>query len=115
VAPEVIQSCSITSACDIWSLGCTILELLTGHLPYEKLNHVAAMLKIVNEGPPPLPDNISPELKDFLSNCFTKDSAQRKRASELLGHPWIVAGNRNRDESMEYDSSKRKKKNVKSI
>lgn len=89
MAPEVICSCSATSACDIWSLGCTILELLTGQPPYYKFNQMTAMYKIVNEGIPPLPDDISPELKDFLNNCFIRDPKKRKTATELLFHPWI--------------------------
>jgi serine/threonine protein kinase len=35
MAPEVIEmSGQESSACDIWSLGCTVLELLTGSPPY---------------------------------------------------------------------------------
>ena len=91
VAPEVITNSScVTSACDIWSLGCTILELLTGQPPYYHLNQVTAMLKIANEGLPPLPENFSPELKDFLGHCFDKEPSKRHTAIELLSHPWIA-------------------------
>jgi serine/threonine protein kinase len=39
MAPEVIEmSGQVTSACDIWSLGCTVLELITGRPPYFDLN-----------------------------------------------------------------------------
>lgn len=39
MAPEVIEpSGQVTSACDIWSLGCTIIELMTGKPPYYDLN-----------------------------------------------------------------------------
>lgn len=35
MAPEIIElSTSPTMACDIWSLGCTLIELLTGSPPY---------------------------------------------------------------------------------
>lgn len=38
MAPEVIEmSGQVTSACDIWSLGCTVLELLTANPPYSNL------------------------------------------------------------------------------
>ncbi len=91
MAPEVITNSSgVTSACDIWSLGCTILELLTGQPPYFNLNQMTAMLKIACEGIPPLPEDISPELKDFLGFCFVRDPSKRKTASELMSHPWII-------------------------
>jgi serine/threonine protein kinase len=39
MAPEVIEmSGHITSACDIWSVGCTVLELLKGTPPYFEAN-----------------------------------------------------------------------------
>lgn len=48
MAPEVIRGeTEVTSACDIWSLGCTAIELLTGKPPYFELNPFTAMTKIV--------------------------------------------------------------------
>jgi serine/threonine protein kinase len=37
VAPEVIEMSGACFASDIWSLGCTIVELLTGKPPYADL------------------------------------------------------------------------------
>jgi serine/threonine protein kinase len=66
MAPEVIEmSGHITSACDIWSVGCTVFELLTGKPPRYNMDQFAAMIKIVNDQMP-LPDDITPELRDFL-------------------------------------------------
>jgi cell division control protein CDC15 len=62
MAPEVIEmSGHITSACDIWSLGCTVYELLKGTPPHFEVNQfsaIPAMIKIVKE-PMPLPEEIS--------------------------------------------------------
>ena len=39
MAPEVIEMKPfITTACDIWSLGCTVFELLKGSPPNFELN-----------------------------------------------------------------------------
>ena len=36
-APEVIELRPVTTKSDIWSLGCTVIELLTGRPPYGDL------------------------------------------------------------------------------
>lgn len=47
MAPEVIQMSAFTTASDIWSLGCTILELLNGEPPYYDLKQITALYRIV--------------------------------------------------------------------
>jgi len=38
MAPECIEMKRLPStACDIWSLGCTVIELITGNPPYHDL------------------------------------------------------------------------------
>ena len=37
VAPEVIELKGASMASDIWSLGCTVIELLTGKPPYAEM------------------------------------------------------------------------------
>ena len=40
MAPELISmSSKITTAIDIWSLGCTIIEAIDGAPPFSKFNH----------------------------------------------------------------------------
>jgi len=90
MAPEVIEmSEHATSACDIWSVGCTVIELLTGKPPRYNMDQFAAMIKIVNEPMPQLED-ITPELKDFMLKCFIKDPKLRPDAGSLIGHPWFA-------------------------
>ena len=91
MAPEVIEASGrATPACDIWSVGCTLYELLQGKPPnYECVNAFAAMNKIVRSEIT-LPEGVSAELKDFFRNCFTKNPEQRPDAKTLLEHPWII-------------------------
>eukprot|EP01102_Stenamoeba_stenopodia_P020116 TRINITY_DN7742_c0_g1_i2.p1 TRINITY_DN7742_c0_g1~~TRINITY_DN7742_c0_g1_i2.p1 ORF type:complete len:641 (+),score=97.16 TRINITY_DN7742_c0_g1_i2:458-2380(+) len=91
MAPEVIQMDTATPAADIWSLGCTIIELLEGVPPYFELGAMQAMYTIVNEQEPPsLPENISQELQEILLKCFLRDPTLRPSADSLLKSKWVL-------------------------
>ncbi|EEH21935.2 STE/STE11/CDC15 protein kinase [Paracoccidioides brasiliensis Pb03] len=90
MAPEVIELSGATTASDIWSLGCTVIELLEGKPPYYKFQPMQALFRIVNDDHPPLPQGASPAVRDFLMQCFQKDPNLRVSARKLLKHPWIV-------------------------
>jgi len=90
MAPEIITLSGIVPQSDLWSLGCTIIELYTGKPPYFDLLPMAALFHIVEDSCPPLPDGISEELEDFLHICFKKEPEERTSATELLEHKWIL-------------------------
>ncbi|KAJ2358534.1 Protein kinase of the Mitotic Exit Network [Coemansia sp. RSA 2618] len=98
MAPEIIQLEGACTASDIWSLGCTVIELLTGKPPYSGMMQMAALYRIVEDDHPPIPDGISEELKDFLLQCFRKEPTDRPTAAELMNHSWTQQYRRNRKE-----------------
>ncbi|KAK1290843.1 Mitogen-activated protein kinase kinase kinase YODA [Acorus calamus] len=68
MAPEVIKN---SSGCnylvDIWSLGCTVLEMATSKPPWSQYEGIAAMFKIGNSKElPAIPDHLSDDGKDFI-------------------------------------------------
>ncbi|CAB4392721.1 unnamed protein product [Rhizophagus irregularis] len=89
MAPEVIELKGASTASDIWSLGCTIIELLTGKPPYSDLLAMTALFRIVEDDCPPLPENMSDDLTDFLKQCFHKKPSMRPTARDLFKHNWI--------------------------
>lgn len=89
VAPEVIELKGASPASDIWSLGCTIVEMLTGRPPYADLLAMTTLFRIVEDERPPLPSNLSVDLLDFLCQCFQKDPSLRPSAGTLGRHVWI--------------------------
>ncbi|KAL7001524.1 MAP3K epsilon protein kinase 1 [Sarracenia purpurea var. burkii] len=89
MAPEVIEMSGVCAASDIWSVGCTVIELLTCVPPYYDLQPMPALFRIVQDEHPPIPDSLSPDITDFLRQCFKKDARQRPDAKTLLSHPWI--------------------------
>ncbi|KAI9505815.1 kinase-like domain-containing protein [Coemansia spiralis] len=91
IAPEVLQLKGATAASDIWSLGCTIVQLVDGKAPYQDLPPMAAMFRIGQDEHPPFPPNISVQLRDFLSKCLVHVPSARATAAELRSHEWIFA------------------------
>jgi serine/threonine protein kinase len=90
MAPEIIQLSGATAASDIWSVGCTVIELLQGKPPYHHLAAMPALFAIVNDDHPPVPEGISQGARDFLMQCFQKSPELRVSARKLLRHMWIV-------------------------
>ncbi|KAI8364994.1 kinase-like domain-containing protein [Choanephora cucurbitarum] len=89
MAPEVIELEGANTKSDIWSLGCTLIELITGKPPYSQLLAMSAMFHIVEDEYPPLPQNISSEMRDFLLCCFQKNPKKRPSSQQLQSHVWI--------------------------
>lgn len=90
MAPEVIELVGATTASDIWSVGCTVIELLDGNPPYYDLDPTSALFRMVKDEHPPLPSNISSAAKSFLMQCFQKDPNLRIKTRKLLKHPWVI-------------------------
>ncbi|KAF9047085.1 hypothetical protein BDZ89DRAFT_25562 [Hymenopellis radicata] len=90
MAPEVIELKGASPKSDIWSLACTVIELLTGRPPYGDIaNSMTVMFRIVEDDMPPIPEGCSPLLEDFLRQCFNKDPTQRPSADLLCEHEWL--------------------------
>lgn len=97
MAPEVIMQSGHGRKADIWSVGCTVLQMATGKPPWKSLkftNMTALLYHICNtKEPPPFPDHVSDELRSLLRFCFQRDPKQRPSANELLKHPFVGATN----------------------
>ena len=93
MAPEVITQTGHGRKADVWSLGCTVLQMSTGQPPWKALNFgniSALMYHIANTAEaPPMPDDMSPELRSFLNSCFLRNPLTRPSINELLQHPFV--------------------------
>ncbi|KAG0763658.1 hypothetical protein G6F57_007081 [Rhizopus arrhizus] len=91
MAPEIIKLAGASTKSDIWSLGCTIVEMLTGKPPYADMHSFAALYKIVEDEEPPIPKSLklSAEAEEFLLSCFRKNPDDRPSANELMRYKWM--------------------------
>ncbi|XP_044498627.1 mitogen-activated protein kinase kinase kinase NPK1-like [Mangifera indica] len=92
MAPEVILQTGHSFSADIWSVGCTVIEMATGKPPWsQQYQEVAALFHIgTTKSHPPIPEHLSVEAKDFLLKCLQKEPNLRPTASDLLQHPFIT-------------------------
>lgn len=95
MAPEVIrviEGQSYTTKADIWSIGCTVVEMATGQPPFPKWTPFQVLLKVGNGEPPEysLPETSSDALKLFLEKTFQQDAFERPTANELLKDKFVT-------------------------
>ncbi|MDA1013392.1 MAG: protein kinase [Planctomycetota bacterium] len=98
LAPEqALDSHNVDARADIYSLGCTLYYLLTGHPPYTEGTLAQRLLAHQAKTPPPIskdrPD-VPPELEKIFVRMTTKDREQRLQTAELVAEEftnWLVA------------------------
>ena len=94
MAPEVItDDTGYGPKADIWSVGCTVIEMMTGSPPWPEFQSMwAAIYHIANsEGPPSgMPTDLSPTSQEFMDGCFARDVDSRLTADDLLALPFCM-------------------------
>eukprot|EP01012_Entosiphon_sulcatum_P037971 TRINITY_DN4898_c0_g1_i1.p1 TRINITY_DN4898_c0_g1~~TRINITY_DN4898_c0_g1_i1.p1 ORF type:complete len:480 (-),score=121.06 TRINITY_DN4898_c0_g1_i1:81-1520(-) len=94
MAPEAVRLMKVTRAGDIWSLGCTLLEVLTGNRPWSELGNVPLVSLVFQIGSskrhPKISCGVSELAADFLLQTFVIDAKCRPTAEQLLlNHPFV--------------------------
>ena len=81
MAPEQLRAArDLDARCDVWALGVTLRELLTGRMPFEADSVPELTLKIAHEPPRPIEDDrpgLPPELIAIVDRCLSKDREDR--------------------------------------
>jgi serine/threonine protein kinase len=76
IAPEIIKKRKYGKACDWWSFGCVLFEMLTGLPPFYDKNRNLIMNKIVNDRVC-FSENISCSAQDIIIKLLCKDPNNR--------------------------------------
>uniref|UniRef100_A0A6B2LDL9 non-specific serine/threonine protein kinase n=2 Tax=Arcella intermedia TaxID=1963864 RepID=A0A6B2LDL9_9EUKA len=82
MAPEVIELTGVGAKSDVWSLGCTVLELLIGHPPYFDLSTMQALF--FNRGRRPSSHSTwaKQRIRTFSTSMFYKRSKKKTFSSD---------------------------------
>jgi len=94
MAPEVIQQqAGYGRKADIWSVGCTVIEMATAEKPWGDGafdNMVAAMMRIgLTDALPPIPESAPAACRDLVAACVQRQPESRPQAAELLDHDFL--------------------------
>ncbi|KAF3522090.1 hypothetical protein F2Q69_00046264 [Brassica cretica] len=87
--PESVRDGVANKTLDLWSVGCLVLEMYTGVVPWEgvKVSDIAARLRCGEA--PKIPQSLPSDAKDFIETCFSRNPEERGSAYELLFHPFL--------------------------
>lgn len=81
MSPEAAQGQKLTTACDIYSFGCLMFELLTGERPFIGNSSFETMYMHINKEAPSLSSKLEndsiEELEEIVSYCLKKDPGSR--------------------------------------
>eukprot|EP00927_Polykrikos_kofoidii_P015160 TRINITY_DN16724_c0_g1_i1.p1 TRINITY_DN16724_c0_g1~~TRINITY_DN16724_c0_g1_i1.p1 ORF type:complete len:551 (-),score=51.51 TRINITY_DN16724_c0_g1_i1:432-2084(-) len=96
MAPEVIeQKDGHGRKADVWSLGCTLIEMATADKPWGRDmfdNIIFAMRQIgFTENTPSIPGSLPLACQDFIGLCVMRLPNNRPSTVELLGHAFVRA------------------------
>ncbi|KNA23213.1 hypothetical protein SOVF_026890 [Spinacia oleracea] len=91
MAPEVVRGESQGCESDIWSLGCTVLEMFTGVPAWKDCGVAHTLFQIgYSDDLPEYPPHLPELAKDFLNKCLIRNPEQRWSCDQLLQHPFLL-------------------------
>ena len=84
MAPEIITGEKYNQMVDVWSLGITAMELVTGKVPHSTLRPQLAMAASLQQPEPRLGAAYSTAAREFVEQCLQKEPEKRQPLEGLL-------------------------------
>ena len=77
MSPEQAQGLTLDQRADIYALGCTLYEVVSGGPPFTGSNRIEVIMKHQQAEPPDLPSDVPIELQHIIFRCLEKHPAKR--------------------------------------
>ncbi|XP_059441988.1 mitogen-activated protein kinase kinase kinase 20-like [Corylus avellana] len=90
MSPESFLVGEIKGCLDIWSLGCVVVEMISGKPAWDSTGGMDGLLIQIATESPSIPETMSEIGKDFLRRCFAWDPTERWTAEMLVHHPFLL-------------------------
>jgi len=104
MAPELLHSARFglekgvpSKEADIYALGMTMYQVLTGQWPFYPKREAEVVLAVVSGERPPKPENaeeigMTEAVWDLMEKCWREDRTKRPDASQVLRKFFIITG-----------------------
>src|SRR6202167_739112 len=97
MAPEVLQGAEADARSDLFSLGCVLYEMVTGHRAFEGKSQLSVFSAILEKAPDPIiaSQPLAPPMLDrVIRACLAKDPADRYQSAQDLAMDlrWMADG-----------------------
>lgn len=109
VAPERIKGEADGPAGDLYSLGCVLFQVLTGHVPFPLDTTERKLWAHLSEPPPAVPG--LPAFDAVIARALAKDPAQRFESGAALGAAAVAAAGGSRPSGV-LDAARRSERGI---
>ena len=77
MAPEQLRGRPLTTACDVFALGCVTFEMLRAEMPFQRESNIEVIAAVLRDEPMARIEDMPGEVHAVLARCLEKDPDKR--------------------------------------